>query len=236
MNKTTIEFMRKAESFYKIEFMRTVESFYNNAIENKNPTKENIYKSLCLFRACAVRIIDEYISTQKYCRHFQRRLTKCSNAKTADVTLINPYKEKLFKLKQIIIEYGSIILVLLDDWQEQGATYEELYTLCNLNSSLWINKSTIADRCISFSDAIFVYNIDYKEKGDWIEDTPNAPLTICIKEFMLYTMLNTEIGKAAADKALNEVFPEIMDNMIYRCEDSDGNVFFVNNDGEIIDN
>lgn len=224
MNKTTIE------------FMRTAESFYNNAIENKNPTKENIYKSLCLFRACAVRIIDEYISTQKYCRHFQRRLTKCSNAKTADVTLINSYKEKLFKLKQIIIKYGSIILVLLDDWQEQGATYEELYTLCNLNSSLWIDKSTIADRCISFSDAIFVYNIDYKEKGDWIEDTANAPLTICIKEFMSYTMLNTEIGKVAADKALNEVFPGIMDNIVYRCEDSDGNVFFVNNDGEIIDN
>lgn len=224
MNKTVIEFMRKANSFY------------DDAIKNKNPTKENIYKSLCLFKTCAVRIIDEYISTQKYYRYFQRRLTKYSNIKATDVTLINPYKEKLSKLKQIITEYGSIICILLDDWQEHGATYEELYTLCNLNSSLWIDKSDIADRCISFSSAVFVYNIDYKEKGDWIEDTPNAPLTICIKEFMLYTMLNTEIGKASADKALNEVFPEIMDSMIYRCEDSDGNVFFVNNDGEIIDN
>ena len=224
MNKTVIEFMRKAKSFY------------DNAIKNKNPTKENIYKSLCLFKTCAVRIIDEYISTQKYYRYFQRRLTKYGNIKATDVTIINPYKEKLFKLKQIITEYGSIICVLLDAWQEQGATYEELYTLCNLNSSLWIDKSAIADRCTSFSSAVFVYNIDYKEKGDWIEDTPNAPLTICIKEFMLYTMLNTEIGKASADKTLNEIFPEIVDNMIYRCEDSDGNVFFVNNDGEIIDN
>jgi len=220
---------------------KTVKIFWNKAMSAYketilNPSRKQIYDTLCLFRGCAVRLIEEYCKVQESGRQFQRmakQFPKPELSETVTISIVNPYfkMEKQFRNK--IAEIGGIFFFLLDEWQKYGATYDELRTFCNGCGTAWFDR--ISDTgSTNFADIVCISYADYKELGDWIKTIPEAPLTICMKEYMLYQMMHTEHGKQAAEYALHKVFPELEEKLLYRCTDAEGNEFFVNQDGEII--
>ena len=220
MQKTTKEFWNKAVSAYQDIII--------------SPSKEKIYRTLCLFRGCAVRMISEYTEVQKYRKYFQRMAKKFPQpalSETISISIVNPYEAILWKIRDNIAELGGIFFFLLDEWQKYGAVQDEFRIFCNGCGTAWFER--IKD-ITEFSVMAGAGCADYKETGDWIETIPEAPLTICMKEYIMCQMLYTEHGKKAAEYAFHEVFPELEEKLMYRCTDADGNEFFVNQDGEII--
>jgi len=132
-----------------------------------------------------------------------------------------------------LADVGEAMSYMLDFWQNVGATLEDLCNLCNRDPAQVRERIGPENAGDSFSKLATVYNLDYKDPRDtgWLEDEVDAPLTHALKAFMLDKMLNTKEGREAAHKALQEVFPEIMENAMTLVTDADGNKFLIDKDG-----
>lgn len=132
---------------------------------------------------------------------------------------------------------GEELHMMLELWQLEGATFEDLCNLCNrdpaqVREELLESEST-SD---SFSGLAMVHNLDYKNPRDtgWLEDSVDAPLTHALKAYMLDTMLHTEAGRKASREAMEAVFPEVMDHVVYPVTDADGVQHFYDKGGNEI--
>lgn len=132
---------------------------------------------------------------------------------------------------------GEEMHMMLELWQLEGATFEELCNLCNrdpaqVRKELLESEST-AD---SFAELAMVHNLDYKDPRDtgWLEDSVDAPLTHALKAYLLDTMLHTEAGRKASREAMEAVFPEVMDHVVYLITDEDGVQHLYDKDGNEI--
>ncbi len=198
------------------------------------PDKAAAYKAVCLLRSAAVRVLDEYVRAGEKRRYLDRLVKRCPAPELPEGTSIsiqNPFELYEKRLYQQIIELGEMLLYSLDYWEKYGATLEELKVLCNGGGEYWYRVVTDADKGFSFSKIVFACNPDYKNKGDFLETTPDAPLTICLKEFMIDRLLHTEHGRKVSREAMDKFFPEIMANAIYPVVDSEGTVHYLNKDG-----
>lgn len=218
---------------------KNIQKFWNKTMESylktvMNPSKESVYRTLCLARATAVRLIAEYVKIQESKKRFQKIVNHFSKQKNFNktVSVVNPYQEAEKRYRDTIAELGGLFFTMLDEWQKYGASTAELRTFCNGCGSAWFKR--ISDSGTEFSSVVGAGYADYKETGDWLETIPEAPLSVCLREFFLYSILHTEHGKAAAKFALHSTFPELKDSFLYRCIDEDGNEFFVNQEGEVI--
>ena len=126
---------------------------------------------------------------------------------------------------------GELISLVLDIWQDAGATLEDLCNLCNRDSAQVRGK---VDSAVErFSEMVYIYNLDYKDPRNtgWIEDEVDAPLTHAVKAYWLDIMLHTEKGQKATREAMNAVFPEIFENALTVVTDADGNRRLIDKDG-----
>lgn len=199
-----------------------------------NPSKETAYRAVCLLRACAVRVIDELAQTQESRRqfaHIMNKMPKPELPEDVEISVLNPYEPHEKCLLSQVIELGEMLTYALDGWQMHGATLQDLRTICNGSGQFWYRAIVDMERGSTFSRIVGAGCTDYKDNGEWIETTPNAPLTICLREWILDKMLHTECGRKAADEAFKAVFPELAEKVIYRYVDSEGTVHYLDKDG-----
>ena len=136
--------------------------------------------------------------------------------------------------KDDLISVGQSMTAVLDLWQKSGATLSDLCNLCNRDYEQVLKEiDGRQTQCGSFSQLVFVHNLDYKNPRDtgWLEETVDAPFTHAIKEYMLDVMLNTKEGRAASHAAMEAVFPGIMENAMTMVTDADGVKHLIDKDG-----
>ena len=199
-----------------------------------NPSKETAYRTVCLTRASAVHVIDEYVQTQESRRqfnHMARKMPVPELPENVTVSIMNPYEPHEKILHSRIVELGEMLFNALDIWQTCGANLNDLKTLCNSGGEHWYRAVADDERGEKFSSITFACNPDYKDTGDILETTPNAPLTTCLKEFMIHQLRHTEHGRKAAHEAMEKFFPELFENALYQYTDSDGTVHYLDKDG-----
>ena len=196
-------------------------------------TKANAYKALCLLRTAGVRVILEYNEARAKFHAIERRKAKAAEVlpENIQIKLGNPYRRILVNRREKMGIIGNLMFLLLDDWQKLGATFGELCNLCNISEKQG-RKALRESDIEEFSEMLFVCNLDYKNTGDFIEDIPEAPFTVCIKEFMIHQMTCTEHGKKAAHEALQAVFPELWDNSVIMAT-SDGGFEYTDDSREV---
>ncbi len=207
--------------------------------QSKNPSKETAYRILCYSRSAGVQMIKAYITNRDKSREIERRMKKASRVlpKNIKVSIPNLYEKlmKNYRCKMAFI--GNIMFSYLDEWQRLGGTFEELCNLCNISVEQG-EKLVKGYEEKEFSSLIFVNNLDYKNLGDFIENVPEAPFTLCIKEFMFEQLVHTEHGKKAAHEALQTIFPELLEKSIipinanaFEYTDEYGQIHRVDEDG-----
>lgn len=138
------------------------------------------------------------------------------------------------KAREGLAEVGGMAVEALDRWQSSGATLRDLCNLCNRDYEQVLKEiDGRQTQCGSFSQLVFVHNLDYKNPRDtgWLEETVDAPFTHAIKEYMLDVMLNTKEGRAASHAAMEAVFPGIMENAMTMVTDADGVKHLIDKDG-----
>ncbi|WP_295216408.1 hypothetical protein [Ruminococcus sp.] len=190
-------------------------------------------KVVVLTRMYAVSLIDSFIAASDKADSFSRRIRK-RGAHLPEwglqIAVVNPYAEQKRKLHGMLVTTGEMLFYALYIWQQAGGTFQELCNLCNISEE-YGRKSMEGIDGDTFPSILFVCALDYKDTGDWIECTPDAPMTICIKEYMLDQLIHTKHGQRAAHEALGKVFPNLEGHAIYRIVDNEGNVHYVDNDG-----
>lgn len=150
---------------------------------------------------------------------------------------IKMLEEKQSAAEKLLAHAGEEMCLMLDLWQQSGATFEDLCNLCNRDPAR-VRKELLESESTddSFSRLAMVHNLDYKDPRDtgWLEDSIDAPLTHALKAYLTDTMLHTENGRKAAHEAMNAVFPEIMENAMRMVTDEDGTRHLIDKDGEIV--
>lgn len=138
--------------------------------------------------------------------------------------------------QKLLAHVGEEMSLMLDLWQQAGATFEDLCNLCNRDPAQV--RQIIGDKCTNepFPTLATALNLDYKDPRNtgWLEDSVDAPLTHALKAYMTDIMLNTEAGKKAAHEAMEAVFPEIVENAMRMVTDEDGVRHLIDKDGEIV--
>lgn len=210
---------------------KAVCAFVCMAAEQSKPTA---YSAVCAARMAAVRTIAEYVEMQDKRRYFDRAIKKLPAQELPDgksIHILNPFAVREKYLYQKIVLLGELLFHSLDFWQMQGATLEELKVLCNGGGMYWYRAVSDSEEGQTFSKIVFACNPDYKNKGNFLETIPDAPLTTCLKEFMLDQMLHTDHGRKAAHEAMELFFPEILESAVYPVTDSEGIVHYIDKDG-----
>ena len=184
-----------------------------------------------------------------YLDEYRRLKHKAAQAERDGVTFL-PAKARLEGLHQVskqlyvaMASAGEGLMLLLDWWQDAGATYDDLLRLCGadypgMRAMLRDFYSGREDEDISFSDLVFVHNLDYKDPREtgWIEDDVDAPLTHCIKAAWSRKILTDPAVSAAASAAAQAVFPEIWENALTMHMNEDGERELYDKDGVLVAN
>lgn len=185
---------------------------------------------LLLNRMIARELVREYCVIDTELRQYERAKRKLAKVINAQKIIFPPLEVQIKQLNQDLLQkrrhlanWGENLIHDLDLWQASGATLNDLCNLCNRRYEDVRAKIPKADSGMNFSELIFIHNLDYNHKGDWLEYENDAPLTHAIKEYMLDIMLHTHQGNQAAHKALEACFPDIMDSAIHQSTDYDGN-------------
>lgn len=176
------------------------------------------------------------------------RATKRDMKKMAQKGVTFPLGEQRIKkldedastAQKLLAHVGEEMSLMLDLWQQTGATFGDLCNLCN-RDPVQVRKELGPKELDARPDAPFsllamVHNLDYKDPKNtgWLEDYIDAPLTHALKAHMMDLMLHTEAGKKAAHEAMNAVFPEIVENALRVVTDEDGVRHLIDKNGEIV--
>lgn len=143
-------------------------------------------------------------------------------------------REEAKKARDALARVGGTICSTLDLWQEAGATFEDLCSLCNRNPEQVRAELRDEDLIKSFSKLATIENLDYKNPREtgFIEDYVDAPLTHALKAYLVWAMTETEEGRKRTHEAMERFFPEIMENAYTEVTDEDGVRHLYDKDGE----
>lgn len=200
-----------------------------------------IQRSLIINRMIAREIMLDYCAIDTELRKCKRTKRKLIEAMFAQKVMFPPLEAKtkllegaLSEQRKILASWGESLMGNLDLWQECGATLKDLCNLCNRRYEDVLTEIKTEHINEPFSDLMFVYNLDYNHKGDWIDYEKDAPLTHAISEYMRDIILHTDHGGESAHSALEACFPDLMDSAIHQSTDYDGNPVWRDKDGEIV--
>lgn len=170
---------------------------------------DKVFELLVLTRGLAVNIIEQYITNKSELNQIGRKIKKYYDITGKnEEALTELFKSRTSANKvylEMLITLGKNLWLLLDLWEVHGGNFEKLCNICNISHKKRLELTKKLEG-YSFAKSIFIANLDYKNKGDFIEETPDAPLTICIMRYMMNQISNTEEGKKAARKAFVDVF------------------------------
>ncbi len=198
--------------------------------ENLARTRSGCKKRVVLYRMAAREIIRIYLEKRENLRAAVRMLNKSGLKFPLFESHIHDLRAQVQEYRELIAEFGGFLICALDEWQESGATFGELCSLCCISEER--GRELTENKPRKFSEYIFVDNLDYKGTGDMLEWECDAPLTHSVKEAILKHALGTEQGVQACREAFQEIFPEVWEGRITRFEHEDGTVELFTADGD----
>lgn len=168
---------------------------------NKDKIKELDKAYVILSRMNARAMVESFnLAVERLCA--VKRLIKRGKKQGVSIPLLEEkakiLSEKRDEAPKQLILAGETVSNSLDLWQLHGATLQELCNLCNRDYEQVCTELLRDPGQYRFSELIFIYNLDYKGTGDFLNFEVDAPLTHSIKEYMMDNMLNTEDGQEAA--------------------------------------
>lgn len=200
-----------------IDYMNHLYDKYIQERDNGITTpKETYRKMLVITRMTAQKILEYYVAEMdewSRLRHMQSRF----NYQGVDITTLNEQfeaaREIMMTHKTVVASMGALLEKQLNDWQKQGATYEEFFNFCCCSEpTVKKMKQSIAEGETSFSDLIGHHYPDYKYNDDFLDIHNYAPLTHCIREYvcemLVYATKTDKSVKNAVFDKLNELLSE----------------------------
>lgn len=202
---------------------------YLEKCKDETITKDECKKAIVIVRMLAIENIQLYTSLRDKIKLSDRKLSKSNQEHETSIKIITIYDKVLKNLTKEREYFGFLLKIFMDTWQQLGATGTEFLNLCNVSYSACAKRDY--QECSnenSFFEMLFITSLDYKDTGDWIEITPNSPLTIIAKDYMFFLMMNTKKGQEASRKALKECFPELV---FYQKITTDDGDYLLSSDG-----
>lgn len=219
--------MNNLEKFLDI-FNRLADAHDEKLTRGERPSMQEITTLLNAARMYA-RVAQD---AERYAWSEYRELKhKCEVAKKKDGMHFLPAEMRLKELKErselargIMADFGDLLMAFLDEWQNAGATHKDLLRLCNADYP-GMRKQLEEDR---FSILVFEHDLDYKD------DTVDAPMTHCMKEWWFRELHTNPIAHEAAHQALENVFPDLMEKALTVQVNEDGIRELYDSDGEYV--
>lgn len=208
-------------------------------ISNSSSGKDDIRTALILLRYLIRDALADYNkSSEQWCDYTRQK----NRMGTQGITMpmlerqIAKQSESCRVCRRFLSACGRLLSELLALWEASGATRKDLLHLCNVRGLRdWEKQSMQKEANLSFAELIFVYNLDYQnKKDDSIHPEEDAPFTHAMKEYMLDTMLHTDIGREASRRALEDVFPEVWEKALTVHENEFGEKGLYDHEGNCV--
>ena len=218
--------------------IRSAESRLRYAVEQNTDKQKSLCLLLLVLHRMAVRNVVGRIRDSREAMRATKRAIAKGKQSGVEIPLLELRVAKLDEewqaWKKSLSSLGERIIEILDLWEFCGATLRDLAALCNLQYERLLQEIDCKDGAWvpgTFSELVMEYNLDFKHQADFMTFEFDAPLTHATKEYLLDTMLNTPEGREASHRALETVFPEIMENAMTLVTDADGVQRLIDKDG-----
>lgn len=126
-----------------------------------------------------------------------------------DIILFNKViieiQESIKEYEYALIDYGHRVMSVMNWWQKFGADYTELFELCGVEITRANTEhgiDVLQDKP-AFANLLFVYNLDYRRTGDFIEEKFDGPFTHAINAYYR-SLIGTVDTRAVFDEFLNQ--------------------------------
>lgn len=164
--------------------MQNLINYYEESISH------NIYikNSLAISRLMAQKAAEVYCqSTDEHnrLRRMNQRFVKQGVTIAPIQKQLEMPEEKENLSKELMGIIGNILIDSLDEWQEHGAEYEDLFNFCGCSEkTISEMKKDIADGYTKFSDLVCKNYSDYKGKSNKQTDcNEHSPITCAVTEY-----------------------------------------------------
>lgn len=215
--------------------IRSAESRLRYAVEHSTDKQKSLCLLLLVLHRMAVRNVVGRIQESREATRATKRAIAKGKQSGVEIPLLElrvaNLDEEHQAWKKSLSNLGERIIELLDLWELCGATHRDLAALCNLQYDNFLREIDSRGGLETFSELVMEYNLDFKHKADFMSFEFDAPLTHATNEFVLDTMLNTPEGREASRRALEAVFPELMENALTLVTDADGVQRLIDKDG-----
>ena len=181
--------MNKKEKYiiYVAQKCDKIKEELTDKLDTENTNK--VFELLVLTRSLAVNIIEQYVTNKSELNQIDRKIKKYYN-------ITGKNEKTLTELSKACTSANKVYLEMLVTLGKN---------LWNISHEKGLELTKELEEH-SFAEYIFIATLDYKNKGDFIEETPDAPLTICIMRYMMDQISNTEKGSKFAREAFVNVF------------------------------
>ena len=196
-------------------------------------TKDECKKAIILIRLLTIKNIEITNILVNNISIANRKLNKSNQEHNTDIVITTSINDVVKNLKAERIVYGSKLKMFLSKWKELGATTKDLMNICNINKSyIEANNIHMDNDEKDLFNLLFIYYFDYKDTGEVIEMSENAPLTILAREYMLLVLLRNNDNEAIIGQVLKN---SLGDLELYTKITLDGKEYLISGDGlEII--
>lgn len=209
-------------------------------VHDGKPHNKREYLRLLMMLRFAIRdVLSLHNQTIDELRYYSRQ-KKLMESQGVHFLLVDAYIQEAMRkselARELLAEFGEQAMVLLDLWQDAGASLEELCNLCNKPYRHFLNELSEDREDETFSGIMFVHTLDHRDTGTgWIDWEDDSPFTHAIREYMLKLMLHTPEGREVAHGALLEVFAELIESAIGIETDEFGDTTLYDVNGMILD-
>lgn len=219
-----------------MDYTMKIAERYSELCKNKSADYKLL---LILLRFCIRSVISDINFYNDEWRYYsrQKEIFKRKNVLMPFLDIkIEQAKASYDKIKKLLARLGGQVILIMDKWQDSGATLKDMADLCGRPHQLFVNQvDSFKDAPDQLSEIMEIFGLDYQSNGSgFYEFTQDGPFTHATKQFLLDQIHNTKIGRMAARKAFAEVFPEIWDNRLMPAVDCEGNKVFIDKDGEVV--
>ena len=201
--------MNKKEKYiiYVAQKCDKIKEELTDKLDTENTNK--VFELLVLTRSLAVNIIEQYVTNKSELNQIDRKIKKYYNITGKNEKTLTELSKACTSANKVYLEMlvtlGKNLWLILDLWKVHGGNFEKLCNICNISHEKGLELTKELEEH-SFAEYIFIATLDYKNKGDFIEETPDAPLTSCIMRYMMDQISNTEKGSKFAREAFVNVF------------------------------
>ena len=158
--------------------------FYEGNISHTSYIKNSLSISRLMAQRAAEEI-SQLSDTYSNLKHMQKRFSEQGVTITPMEKQLDELSEQKSLYRDILGMTGNILVDSLDEWQEQGATYDDLFNFCCCSeSTIKDMKKDITEGYRLFSDLVCIHYPDCKTKLDYVDLNDYCPITHAVIEFM----------------------------------------------------